>query len=84
MLDRTLSGGDYADGNGDVVPGDYDSYDTRWSLGGRLNERTLIEYSGGHQQQSDLDYPGRILDATFFQTRSHPAHDGGGAWDGPA
>ena len=68
---NTRSGGDYADGNGDVVPGDYDSYDTRWSLGGRLNERTLIEYSGGHQQQSDLDYPGRILDATFFQTRSH-------------
>ena len=63
---NTRSGGDYADGNGDVVPGDYDSYDTRWSLGGRLNERTLIEYSGGHQQQSDLDYPGRILDATFF------------------
>ena len=68
---NTRRGGDYTDGNRDVVPGGYESYDTRWSLGGRLNERTLIEYSGGYQEQNDLDYPGRILDATYFHTRSH-------------
>lgn len=68
---NTRTGGDYTDGNRDAVPGGYESFDTRWSLGGRLNERTLLEYSGGYQAQNDLDYPGRILDATYFQTRSH-------------
>ncbi len=64
-------GGDYTDGNGDTVQGDYESFDTRWDLGARLGRRTLLEYSGGFQQQNDLDYPGRLLDATFFETQSH-------------
>ena len=68
---NTRQGGDYADGNRDTVPGSYESHEARWSLGGQLNERTLVEYSGGYQAQNDLDYPGRILDATYFRTRSH-------------
>ena len=68
---NTRVGSDYADGNGDTVQGDYRSFDTRWDLGARIGRRTLLEYSGGFQQQNDVDYPGRLLDATFFETRSH-------------
>ena len=68
---NTRVGSDYADGNGDTVQGNYQSFDTRWDLGARLGRRTLLEYSGGFQQQNDVDYPGRLLDATFFETRSH-------------
>ena len=68
---NTRMGGDYTDGNGDTVQGEYESFDTRWDLGARLGRRTLLEYSGGFQRQNDIDYPGRLLDATFFETQSH-------------
>ena len=68
---NTRIGGDYTDGNGDTVQGDYASFDTRWDLGARLGRETLLEYSGGFQRQNDIDYPGRLLDATFFETQSH-------------
>ena len=68
---NTRTGGDYRDGNGDTVEGEYESFDTRWDLGARLGRRTLLEYSGGFQRQNDIDYPGRLLDATFFETQSH-------------
>ena len=68
---NTRTGNDYTDGNGATVQGDYESFDTRWSLGGRLTGRTLLEYTGGYQKQNDIDYPGRILDATLFETQSH-------------
>ncbi len=68
---NTRIGSDYLDGNADTVQGDYESFDTRWSLGGRLGSRTLLEYTGGYQKQNDIDYPGRILDATLFETQSH-------------
>ena len=65
------TGNDYTDGDGAAVQGDYESFDTRWSLGGRMHDRTLLEYTGGYQKQNDIDYPGRILDATLFETQSH-------------
>ena len=68
---NTRIGSDYTDGNGDTVPGDYESFDTRWDLGTRLGRQTLLEYGGGFQRQNDIDYPGRLLDATFFETQSH-------------
>ncbi len=68
---NTRTGSDYTDGNGDTVEGDYESFDTRWDFGARVGRRTLLEYSGGYQRQNDLDYPGRLLDATFFETQSH-------------
>lgn len=71
LLAQTRSGDDWEDGDGNVVPGDYRSGDARWSLGARLGERGLIEYIGGYQEQSDVDYPGRLLDANYFYTRSH-------------
>ncbi len=68
---NTRTGDDYTDGAGAAVQGDYESFDTRWSLGGRLTGRTLLEYTGGYQKQNDIDYPGRILDAGLFETQSH-------------
>ena len=66
-------GSDYADGDGGRVEGDYESFDTRWDVGARVARRTLVEYSGGFQRQNGIDYPGRLLDATFFETQSHAA-----------
>ncbi|MEM7353731.1 MAG: TonB-dependent receptor [Acidobacteriota bacterium] len=63
-------GDDYEDGNGVEVPGDYESTETRWRLGYRPSENLLLEYSGGYQEQFDIDYPGRLLDATYFYARS--------------
>lgn len=68
---NTRTGNDYTGGNGATIQGDYESFDTRWSIGGRLGGQTLLEYTGGYQQQNDIDYPGRILDATLFETQSH-------------
>ncbi|MDP6610333.1 MAG: TonB-dependent receptor [Vicinamibacterales bacterium] len=65
------TGNNYKDGDDNLIPGDYESFDTRWSAGGRVGDRGLIEYSGGYQKQNDIDYPGRILDATLFETFSH-------------
>ena len=63
-------GDDYEDGDGVEVPGDYESTETRWRLGYRPSQNLLLEYSGGYQEQFDLDYPGRLLDATYFYARS--------------
>ena len=78
---NTRIGNDYTDGNGRRVEGDYESFDTRWVGGARIGAQTLVEYSGGLQRQNDIDYPGRILDATFFETHSHAvelSHQAGG------
>ena len=65
------SGDDYRAGDGSDVPADYRSESARWRLGLRPTDRTTVEYSGGYQGQHDIDYPGRILDATYFFTSSH-------------
>lgn len=71
VLAQARSGDDWEDGDGNAVPGDYRSGDARWSLGASLGERGFVEYVGGYQEQSDVDYPGRLLDANYFYTRSH-------------
>ncbi len=63
-------GDDYEAGDGSEVPGDFESTETRWRLGYRPSENFLIGVSGGYQEQFDLDYPGRLLDATYFYARS--------------
>lgn len=64
-------GDDYESGDGSVVPADYESTEGRWRFGFRPQENLLLEYSGGYQEQQDLDFPGRLLDATYFYTRSY-------------
>jgi iron complex outermembrane receptor protein len=68
---NTRVGNDYTDGRGNLVPGHYASYDTRWDFGLLVGSEATLEYSGGYQEQRDLDFPGRILDATYFKTQSH-------------
>jgi iron complex outermembrane receptor protein len=63
-------GDGYRAGDGSLVPGDYRSADSRWSLGRRVGENGVLEYRGGYQGQHDLEYAGRLLDATYFLTRS--------------
>ncbi len=72
-------GDDYEAGDGSEVPADYESTDTRFRLGYRITDRFLLEASGGYQEQQDLDYPGRLLDATYFYTRSYALE---GTWTG--
>ncbi|MFP3939877.1 MAG: TonB-dependent receptor domain-containing protein [Thermoanaerobaculia bacterium] len=72
VADRT--GDDYEAGDGSVVSADFASRNARWSFGfrpGGPDGATTVEYSGGYQEQLDVDYPGRLLDATYFYTRSH-------------
>ncbi len=65
------TGNDYRAGNDEVITADFESHDLNWSLGFLFNPETLLEYSGGYQEQHDIDFPGRLLDATYFFTRSH-------------
>ncbi len=73
------SGGDYQDGGGNTVQADYESADARWSLGWATTANSTLDYEGGYQDQNDIDYAGRQLDATYFKTRSHKL---GWLWSG--
>ncbi|MEM1179098.1 MAG: TonB-dependent receptor [Acidobacteriota bacterium] len=64
-------GGDFEDGDGFDIPGDYESTEARWRVGTQLGGDWSLDYSGGYQEQNDIDYPGRLLDATYFYARSH-------------
>jgi len=61
-------GDDYDAGDGTVVPGAYVSGEGRGRVGIRLSETSTLDVSGGYQEQRDIDYPGRLLNATFFKT----------------
>jgi len=63
-------GSDYDAGDGSSVPGDFKSAEGRASLGLKLGDNAQLEFSGSVQGQDDIDYPGRLLDATYFNTRS--------------
>jgi len=66
-------GEDYEAGDGSTVPGDFTSSEARWLLDAQLGpegQGGLLEYSGSYQEQKDIDYPGRLLDATYFYTRA--------------
>ncbi|MDY7095699.1 MAG: TonB-dependent receptor [Acidobacteriota bacterium] len=71
LLGEYRTGGDYESGDGEEVPGDYESSNLRWSWDWKPGDPWLVKYSGGYQAQDDIDYPGRVLDATYFRTRSH-------------
>lgn len=64
-------GNDYTAGDGSNVRGDFESNDTRATFGFKPTKETFLEYKFGFQQQEDVDYEGRLLDATYFITRSH-------------
>jgi iron complex outermembrane receptor protein len=65
------NGADYEAGDGTIVPGDFRSRDASWSFGLRPGSHTTIEYAGGYQEQEDIDYAGKRMDARYFDTHSH-------------
>lgn len=73
------SGDDYEAGDGSTVPGDYDSSNVRGSLAFLATDRLLLTWRGSYQEQNDIDYPGRQLDATYFYHRGEAA---GFTWSG--
>ncbi|MEL7059560.1 MAG: TonB-dependent receptor [Acidobacteriota bacterium] len=79
LLTGRRDGSDFDDGDGIQVPGDYTSTDLRLAAGWRPSDAFELEISGGFQDQNDIDYPGRLLDATYFTTRSIAL---GGRWSG--
>jgi iron complex outermembrane receptor protein len=62
------SGNDYTSGDGTVVPADYTSAEGRAKLGIHLGTGSDLTLTGSYQDQNDIDYPGRQLDANFFKT----------------
>jgi iron complex outermembrane receptor protein len=62
------AGDDYDAGSGETVPGDYESAEGRGRIGVELSDHSTLSVSGSYQDQQDLDYPGRLLNATFFRT----------------
>lgn len=61
------TGSDYESGDGTLVPADYRSTEGRGKLGFRLGRGSDLTLTGSYQDQSDIDYPGRQLDAEFFK-----------------
>jgi iron complex outermembrane receptor protein len=63
-------GEDYEDGNGDVVPADFDAGEVRGKLGWDFGPRSRLVASGGWRHQGQTDYPGRMLNAELFDSWS--------------
>jgi len=61
-------GDDYIDGNGNVVASRFRSAEARTRVGVRTSPFGTLSVLGSYQAQRDVDYPGRPLDATYFDT----------------
>ena len=71
------SGSDYESGNGSSIPGDYLSQEIRGKFDIETGSASNLTLSLGYQNQDDIDYPGRLLDADFFETITHWPHGSG-------
>jgi len=60
-------GTDYTDGGGNLVPGDFDAWEGRGKLGIDVSTSTRLVFGGGYREQGATDYPGRLLNATYFE-----------------
>lgn len=61
-------GDDYETGGGQVVPAGFLSREGRGKIGYRVAPGSHVVLSAGYQEQRDIDYPGRLLNADFFET----------------
>lgn len=59
---------DYQSGDGLVTPSSFKSGEVRGRLGLFAGPASTVTLSGWHQAQRDIDYPGRPLNAEFFDT----------------
>ncbi|MFW6157649.1 MAG: TonB-dependent receptor, partial [Balneolaceae bacterium] len=62
------SGNDYRSGNGTDIPGEYLSREVRGKAAYATSSNSHLTLSLGYQNQEDIDYPGRLLDADYFDT----------------
>ncbi len=60
-------GNDYKAGDDVTVPGDFRSGEARAKISSTLGNGLKVTLSGGYQDQRDIDFPGRLLDADFFE-----------------
>lgn len=68
------SGNDYTDGRGNNIPGDFRSADIHSKVGYALSPNSFLDFSFGYQKQKDIDYSGRLLDASFLETYKYNLH----------
>ncbi len=61
-------GQDYNSGADQEIPGDFKSREARGKIGLELTPRSNLTFSAGYQRQDDVDYPGRLLNADFFNS----------------
>jgi iron complex outermembrane receptor protein len=59
-------GNDYTTGSGRSVPADFRSRELRGTVGYRLAPGSQLAASLGYQNQVDIDYPGRMMNADSF------------------
>jgi iron complex outermembrane receptor protein len=62
------TGNDYISGDGTNIPGDYLSREVRGKASYATTANSRLTVSLGYQNQEDIDYPGRLLDADYFNT----------------
>ena len=62
------SSADYESGSGEEIQADMDTREIRGKVQYNLDEISKITLTLGAQDQEDIDYPGRLLDAEFFET----------------
>lgn len=63
-------GTDYDAGNDELVEADYRSASTRAQVNVQVAPRHRVSVNGNYQDQRDIDYPGRLLNAEYFRSGS--------------
>lgn len=61
-------GNDYQSGNGTTIPADFLSREVRGKVGYEISSASRVNVSLGYQDQKNIDYPGRLLNAEYFHT----------------
>jgi len=61
-------GNAYESGGGREVPADFLNRELRAKVGYKLGDHQRLTAGGGYQQQDDVAYPGRLLNAVFFKS----------------
>ncbi len=61
-------GNDYESGDGTLVQADFESWEGRGKFGFDVGEEGRLVLSAGYQEQGPIDYQGRLLSASFFES----------------
>lgn len=66
-----LQGNDYRAGNGERIPGSYNSNNFNWAMGLDLTPQSSLEFKGLRVFQNDLEFPGLYFDVATFDTEAY-------------